>query len=586
MQRQPVRSDASLSFFSKTEKLIERQCQICLTVLLFLFLSVSNGRAQAPQTDVDTFYQYILTAASQAGYDTSPISGGQSAEFKASVASYFWGFPLEETFRTQIIFNNTFAPENHFYNANALDTSNSVVTPNLNVLYSSAWLDLSGSSAFVISMPDTTSTANPAGVFNSLQIMNAYTDVVGSFGTRTDNSNSGLRYLVVGPEFDLAGAGPLPAGIHDIVQVNTTQAWVLGRIQVDPYAEGMKNGVPTPYHEAVNGEGSPSPYALSNIIDLNNQFTRTTLEDYREGHVTPNTPITTPTEEQLEEARRHSSSHTGTAFLEYLGESVLKNGIPESGPGSGSNQSGMFDNFQRIGLTENGFSMDNLTPEQIADITNGINNAAAMLAAISNAATASNGWKMDPTLGIYDPSYAGWIKAAITAQVGLGANLGVDAVYPSTSVDSEGRLLNGSEAYTLTLSMPLPIDELGFWSLSVYDADHFIVGNDGNTFYGPNVYSLSSSQAPFFVENEDGTITLYLQHNPVDESLMANWLPTPEGDFNVVLRFYYPTDDILNGVWLTPDLIRVIPEPSTWLMLLSGIGGLLLLGEKRRKRAA
>ena len=62
-------------------------------------------------------------------------------------------------------------------------------------------------------------------------------------------------------------------------------------------------------------------------------------------------------------------------------------------------------------------------------------------------ARVANGWSMNTdTMGVYGNYY---LKRAIVAQLGLGANLPEDAIYPINLGDEAGRPLDGANKYTL-----------------------------------------------------------------------------------------------------------------------------------------
>ena len=59
-----------------------------------------------------------------------------------------------------------------------------------------------------------------------------------------------------------------------------------------------------------------------------------------------------------------------------------------------------------------------------------------------------NGWSMNTdTMGVYGNYY---LKRAIVTQVGLGANLAEDAIYPLNLGDETGKPLDGANKYTIT----------------------------------------------------------------------------------------------------------------------------------------
>src|SRR5262249_35057496 len=91
-----------------------------------------------------------------------------------------------------------------------------------------------------------------------------------------------------------------------------------------------------------------------------------------------------------------------------------------------------------------------------------------------------NGWSLNTdTMGVYGKYY---LKRAIVTQLGLGANLPEDAIYPINLTDESGKPLDGANKYTLHFDkgeMP-PVN--AFWSVTLYDAQGFQVGNPLNRF--------------------------------------------------------------------------------------------------------
>lgn len=52
----------------------------------------------------------------------------------------------------------------------------------------------------------------------------------------------------------------------------------------------------------------------------------------------------------------------------------------------------------------------------------------------------------------------------------------------------------------------------------------------------------------------DGSLEIVIQHERPDNA--ANWLPAPEGDFNLMLHMYWPKQSALNGEWVIPPVLR------------------------------
>ena len=154
-------------------------------------------------------------------------------------------------------------------------------------------------------------------------------------------------------------------------------------------------------------------------------------------------------------------------------------------------------------------------------------------------ARVANGWSMNTdTVGVYGNYY---LKRAILAQQGLGANVVEDAIYPLNLADEAGRPLDGANKYTITFEKGATPPVNAFWSITLYDQEGFQVGNALNRF-------AVSSWMPFKY-NADGSLDLYFQTESPGKGLEANWLPAPKGPFNLTMRLYAPKSEALAGKW-------------------------------------
>ena len=178
------------------------------------------------------------TATNQTiGGITIPTTTGPPTEAEArqiAAAAYVFGYPLVLTAATEAqqtavpapTPEGTRAPINQFVRAitppNASFTS--VVTPNVDTLYASAWLNLT-KEPIVLSVPDT------SGRYYMMPMLSAWTDVFSSPGTRTTGSNAS-NFAIVGPGWN----GTLPRGLTKI-QAPTETAWIVGRTQLNGPAD-------------------------------------------------------------------------------------------------------------------------------------------------------------------------------------------------------------------------------------------------------------------------------------------------------------------------------------------------------------
>ena len=162
-----------------------------------------------------------------------------------------------------------------------------------------------------------------------------------------------------------------------------------------------------------------------------------------------------------------------------------------------------------------------------------------------------NGWSMNTdTMGVYGNYY---LKRAIVTQLGLGANLPEDAIYPLNLGDESGKPLDGANKYTIHFDKATIPPVNAFWSITLYDQEGFQVANSLNRF-------AVSSWMPFQY-NPDGSLDLYFQNESPGADKEANWLPAPKGAFNLCMRFYAPKSEALTGKWNPPPVMRVQELP-------------------------
>lgn len=162
---------------------------------------------------------------------------------------------------------------------------------------------------------------------------------------------------------------------------------------------------------------------------------------------------------------------------------------------------------------------------------------------------AVNGWRIPKkNIAAFGTDYD---TRAFIALIALGANLPEDALYPTTFVDGQGHLLNGGNRYVLHFDAGLTPPVNTFWSVTMYDQDSFFVENPIHR------YAISSWMP--LKRNADGSLDIYIQHESPGADEEGNWLPAPEGAFNLTLRMYWPKAEkpsILDGTWTPPSVTK------------------------------
>lgn len=374
-----------------------------------------------------------------------------------------------------------------------------VVRPNVDTLYVSMFFDVA-KEPLVVSVPDM------GGRYHLFPILDMWTNVAASAGPRTIQDEHGYRFAIVGPDWH----GTLPEGVREY-RLPTDAGWMIGRIQV-------------------NG-----PDDVQNVIAIQDKLTATPLNAVEKPY-TParNTDLHSDwpkdqqvaayihnlTAQQYWELYYSSLSHTQTrpsdeAFLQQLAA-------------TGWSPDKKLD-LAALPQAERA-SWEQAWPKALSQIEVDLGNKEI------------NGWKISRNdIGDYGTNYA---ARAVVAHGGLGANLPQDAIYPATRVDADGKQLRAEHAYILHF----PADQIpavrGFWSLTMYNEEGFFVDNPLNR------YAIRGER---LAKNPDGSVDIYIQRETPGAAKESNWLPTPAaGDFNLMLRTYWPDQKIIDATWNPP----------------------------------
>jgi hypothetical protein len=217
----------------------------------------------------------------------------------------------------------------------------------------------------------------------------------------------------------------------------------------------------------------------------------------------------------------------------------------------------MIDQLRKIGIVPGqSFDFDKAPPSIQTALLSAREDAQKLMEwSMPTLARVTNYWSMNTnTMGVYGNYY---LKRAIVAQVGLGANVPEDAIYPLNLGDETGKPLDGANKYTLHFAKGATPPANAFWSVTLYDPEGFQVANPLNRF-------AVSSWMPF-KSNGDGSLDLYFQNDNPGQDKEANWLPAPKNAFNLTMRIYAPKSEALTGKWNPPPVTRV---PTT-----TGLGG-------------
>jgi hypothetical protein len=458
-------------------------------------------------------------AASLAGgkpaHANDAISEPEAHAIGVSAYLYFYSLVTMDVTRKQLTnvakAEGIHAPMNTFANIPTFPSADmkAVVRPNFDTLYSSAWIDLT-KEPMIVTVPDT------HGRYYLLPMLDMWTDVFASPGWRTTGTQAG-NFAVVPPGW----SGSLPAGVVRI-DAPTPYVWIIGRTKTD----------------------GPSDYAAVNKIQAD--FKVSPLSRWGNeaaqvvGPVDPGVDMKTPPKTTVD-------TMPAARFFAYAAE-ILKLQPPHI------TDQPILAQMQRIGIERGkSFDIDRVDPAIKAGLETAPADAQQLMKwKVASLARVVNGWSMNTdTMGVYGNYY---LKRAIIAQLGLGANLPEDAIYPVNLADDTGKPLDGANAYVLHFEKGATPPAEAFWSVTLYDNDGFQVANSLNRF------AVSSWMK--FVYGADGSLDLYFQNESPGADKEANWLPAPKGSFNLTMRLYAPKSDALTGRWSPPAVTKQAPPAA------------------------
>jgi hypothetical protein len=443
-----------------------------------------------------------------AGLVTAPaLTADQAAAIGVDAYLYFYPLILMDLTRKQSI-NGTRTefgqgPMNTFASVPAYPPADfkGVVRSNFDTLYSIAWLDLTQEPQ-IVSAPDTD------GRYYLLPMLDMWTDVFASPGWRTTGTQAG-NFLVTPPSW----SGSCPEGFTRI-DAPTPYVWIIGRTKTD----------------------GPSDYDEVHKIQAGYKITPLSQWGKAPEPVTVKTDATvdmkTPPMVQVDTMSAGAYFTYAAELLKLHPPHLTDQPIIAQMAGIGIEPGKSFDISQLDPMVRKGLEAAPAQAQQL------------MKWKVPTVARVANYWSMNTdTMGVYGNYY---LKRAIVAQLGLGANLPEDAIYPLNLADETGKPLDGANQYTIHFEKGGTPPVRAFWSVTLYDSDGFQVANALNRF-------AVSSWMPFKY-NADGSLDLYFQNDSPGKDKEANWLPAPKGAFTLTMRLYSPQPDALTGKWNPPSV--------------------------------
>jgi len=386
---------------------------------------------------------------------------------------------------------------------------------NVDTRYAPAWLDLRAE-PLVFTTPD----FEPHR-FHDVQLNDWYTMGFITRGTR-DVGNGSRTYMIVAPDWN----GETPAGVDEVIRPESWFAKLVTRILVE----------------------NPDDHAAINLLqDRYDLRPLSTFLGAPAPAAAPNIDFPEPDRDGMND--RGFFETPSAVFLPYFNFLMTLAAVhPE--------ETALFERFARIGAKPGGsFNVETLTPAQRSAIDagaqGGLTRITERLQAIGDP---TNGWTYPLDLrggrDVLGTNADGYLRRAVAAKYAIWGPPAEEVVYMVGEQDADGRTLDGSaHAYELRFETPPPAR--GFWSFTAYDrATRCLKEHPSGKF----AVRQRDSELVF---GDDGSLCIRLQHTPPDDAPLGNWLPVPDGEFQIVARLYWPDDVVLQRKY-TPPVFNVV----------------------------
>lgn len=466
-------------------------------------VTVQGGQVPPPQSDKDV-------PSPAAGAPISPEYANAIGRF-----AYIWGWPLVNMHNRHATFgqaphpgllggvlpvapigrlamlSNYIAPEQRF-----------VTSPNQDVVYGAGFLSLN-EQPVVIQVPDF------GDRFWVYQLVDQRAESFAKMGIQYGTQPG--HYLLVGPNWH----GQAPSGIKEVYRSSTNIAGVFPRIFKDD-----------------------SPRDAEAIQPLINQVMVYPLSEFT-GEMKASSWKDLPTIKNPNEgSSRETAWVVPEKFFEQLG--AVMNEVPPL-PGEEALYAQIY--FVLNAARNNPAIQKALTDAAVAtekDVISG------MFEFRNNGVGVGNGWRTQKNAAQFGYDY---FQRTATAKGNMYSNVPNETMYFGADFDSSGERLNGKNAYIVTFAAGQTPPVSGFWSLTLYNENHFFAPN------GLNRFSLGTKNKGM-KNNADGSLTIYVQSKNPGADREANWLPAPEDNFSLYIRAYWPNAEITNGSWSLPQVKR------------------------------
>jgi hypothetical protein len=405
--------------------------------------------------------------------------------------AFTFAYPLMEQYRMLLGLTSPQSPafvteRNKLFADRALkgpeDTQ--VIRPNADTLYGGVFMDLRAE-PLVISVPEMDDSR-----YYSVQLIDAHTHNFGYIGTRTTGNGAG-RFMIAGPKWQ----GETPAGITQVIRTETYVPFALIRIEV-------------------KGEND-----LQRVHMLQDAFAGTPLSEFL-GY---EAPADAPPISWV--APIGQGDEWNPDFIKVL--RLIHDELIEAHP----SETVLFERYLNLEAL-----LDDPAKREI------IRAAAkqqyqAIVSKQDQLGQMVNGWLLTSAIfGNREHMQGKYQMRAEATYYGLWGNDLEEAYYPTAMQDANGESLDASmHNYVLHFNADQLPQAKGFWSLTMYNEAQLMYANEVDRY-------VVGDRSAHLQYGDDGSLTIYLQHENPGADKESNWLPTNNGPFTLTMRMYIPED--------------------------------------------
>jgi hypothetical protein len=422
--------------------------------------------------------------------------------FVIGYQAYMWGFTYV---KSMLLRDEAINPAYHGYAPiNSLRVEDQLArpgftdfAPNNDTLYGLGWLDLS-QGPILMTVPDMT----PRERYWVIQATDYGLNTLDYVGSRVGSRPGVYAYV------HRTWQGELPAGVTKIVSPSNV---VFLQLRTFVYQD-------------IEGD-------LQEVVRFNRGFRFTPLNKQASyPPVPPGTPIRDP---KVSNPALHNLQ-----FFELLNEAVTRE-APLPG------EEAVYSFFAPYGIGPGlTFDAGALSASQRKGLLDGMAAAVdSFVLDIREAGDKLGGFNFRYGVGryVYNFPFRG-----MAGYMGYGGNAEEEALYNFAFFDSDNEPLHGGQRYRLHFARDQFPPVEAFWSLTAYTFPGSQLEENAIGRYNINT-TLKDLQY-----GEDGSLTLYIQHDRPPAHLVSNWLPSPAAGYFLILRCYVPGPELLDKRYQAP----------------------------------